>query len=221
MKTRLSSRAGFIQLTLIFACIILLLFAMGAQGIYSALKNRHPAAMSCEEFARTKPRATWLAITNCVLDLQDASYGTLIYQNVEVPTELYIPVRSANAREQTKDHVLLMTRDPELMKLLREMESQASKADLDLWLARNTDRLHVRREVKGLVQFGVDLNAKARRKLARLQDNLAPDFIILEEGKEPELTRSMGYFALGGMLLTIGIVTVKRTRKEPDPGETY
>jgi hypothetical protein len=221
MKTVRNSQAGFVQLTLVFAGIILLLCGLGVQGIYTALKNRNPISMSCEDYARTKPKTAWLAITNCVLDLNDACYATLKYQNVEVPTELFIPVRSANSKERMKDNILLATRDPELMKTLRELESLPSKAKLEAWLTRNANRLLVHRDVKGLVQFGVEMKTQERRKIAQLQENLTPDFIILDEGKKPELKHSIGFLALAAVLTVISIVFFKRSNREPDPAETY
>ena len=205
---------------LVFACVIILLFGMGAQGIYTAAKNRKPVVMSWEDFSRLKPKAAWLAITNCTIDLSSAAYQTLRYQNVEVPSELFIPVRSASEKEPVKDTILLATRDPELMKTVREMESQPSREELKEWIARNTDRVFMRRDVKGLVQFGVELDGGEKRKLAKLQNNLAPDFIILEEGKRPQITQSIGYLALGAVFVVISVVVVKRGR-EPAAADSY
>ena len=220
MKRSTNSQSGFVKLTLIFACIILLLFGLGAQGIYTAIKNRNPIAMSCDEYSRTKPKAEWLIITNCVLDLTDGAYESLKHQNVEVPMELFIPVRSATRRAPGKDLILLATRDPELMKTVREMESLATKEELKDWLARNTDRVFVRRDVRGLVKFGVELDTQKRRQLEKLQDNLADDFIILEEGRRPEFKQSVGYLALGAVMLVVSIVFVRRSQ-DPAPAETY
>ena len=74
MKTSARSESGFVKMALIFGCVIILLFGMGAQGIYTAIKNRNPAVMSCEQFVANKPKAAWLGITNCVLDLNDARF---------------------------------------------------------------------------------------------------------------------------------------------------
>jgi len=220
MRTSTNSQSGYISLILVFICVIILLFGMGAQGIYTAVKNRKPVVMSCEEFSRIKPKAAWLALTNCTIDLSSAAYETLIYQNVAIPSELFIPVRSASEKEPVKDTVLLATRDPELMKTLREMESQPSEEALKEWIARNVERVFMRRDVKGLVQFGVELDTKQRRKLAKLQDNLAPDFIILSEGKKPEFTQSFGYLALGSVFVVISVVMVRRGR-EPAAADQY
>jgi hypothetical protein len=224
MKTSVNSESGFVKLALIFGCVIILLFYMGAQGIYTAIKNRNPAVMSCEQFANNKPKAAWLSITNCVLDLNDACYATLKYKGAELPTELYIPVRSASAKEpgkEARDNIVLMTRDPALMKTIYEMEKIPNEKEFKEWLARNADRLLVRRDVKGLVQFGVELKTEERRKLASLQDNLAKDFIILDEGKRPEFKQAIGFLALGAMLVVISIFVIKRSVQEPEPAEIY
>lgn len=225
MKTSVGgSESGFVKMALVFGCVIILLFGMGAQGIYTAMKNRNPAVMSCEQFAANKPKAEWLSITNCVLDLNDACYATLTYKGAELPTELYIPVRSAGAKESgkgIKDNIVLMTRDPALMKMIYEMEKTRSEAEFKEWLTRNADKMIVRRDVKGLVQFGVELKSQERRKLASLQDNLASDFIILDEGKRPEISQSIGYLALGVVLVVISIFVIKRSVQEPEPAEVY
>ena len=220
MKTSWNSRAGFAGLLLLFGCIILFLFALGAQGIYTAVKNRKPVAMSCEDYSRTKPETKWISLTNCVLDLRHASFETWVYQNVEVPAELFIPVYGAGRKEPTKCAVLLATRDPEFMKTLRDMAKQPSEGKLDDWVALNTDRVFPRRDVQGLVQFGVELDTAQRRKIARLQDNLAPDFIMLEDGKMPEVKQSVGYIALGTVMIVISVVFARKSR-DPHPGETY
>jgi len=220
MKTPANSQSGYASLMLVFACVIILLFGMGAQGIYTAMKNRKPVVMSWEDFSRLKPKAAWLTLTNCTIDLSSASYQTLRYQNVEIPSELFIPVRSASEKEPVKDTILLATRDPELMKTVREMESQPSLEELKEWIARNTGRVFMRRDVQGLVQFGVELDRGEKRKLAKLQINLAPDFIILEEGKRPEITQSIGYLALGAVFVVISVVVVKRGR-EPAVADSY
>lgn len=219
MRRSVNAQSGWVSFMLVFACIIVALFAMGAQGIYTAWKNRRPVIMSCEDYARTKPKTAWLALTNCALDLNSAAFETLRYQNVEIPSQLFIPVRSFSEKEPVKDSVVLATRDPELMKTLREMLSQP-RGELRDWLARNADRVYVRREVRGLVQFGVELKSEQRRKLARLQDNLAPDFIILEDGKKPDAKQSIGFLGLGTLMLVVSVVVAKHSR-EPAPGDTY
>ena len=151
MNKLTNSQSGFVKITLIFACVIVLLFGLGVQGIYTAIKNRNPLALSCEQYARTKPKTAWLVITNCVLDLTAGSYESWKYQNVEVPAELYVPVRSAIRKPTGEDTILLATRDPEMMKTVREMEDLGSREELKDWLAQNKARVFVRRDVRGLV----------------------------------------------------------------------
>ena len=220
MNKLTNSQSGFVKITLIFACIILLLFGLGVQGICTAIRNRNPLALSCEQYSRNKPKADWLVITNCVLDLTAGSYESWQYKNVEVPAELYIPVRSAVRRPSGKDTILLATRDPEMMKTVREMESLNSREELKDWLASNAKRVFVRRDVRGLVKSGVEMDTQKRRKLEKLQGDLADDFIMLEEGRKPEFTQSVGFLALGAVMLVVSVVFVRRTR-EPAPAETY
>jgi hypothetical protein len=69
------------------------------------------------------------------------------------------------------------------------------------------------RDVRGLVRFGIDLQEKDRNKLDSLDQNLASDFIIIDEGKKPELGVSAAMFFVGLLLL---FWQVKRVAK-PGP----
>jgi hypothetical protein len=226
MKIILRKNSGFISFALVFGCIILALFGLGAQGIYTAIKSRKPVMLACDDYARMKPTAKWLVLTNCVIDLTDSSYVTLHHKRAPssagLVSELYIPVRSASAASNDGPaSIVLKTRDPEMMKTMREFEALSSREAAEEWIAKNHGRLRMRRDVQGLVQYGVDIDSKTRSKLVRVQEDLAPDFIIIEDGKRPELKQSVGYVALAGVLLVVGIVFVKRAGTEEDAANTY
>ena len=66
----------------------------------------------------------------------------------------------------------------------------------------------------------MELDTQKRRKLEKLQGTLADDFIMLEEGRKPEIKQSVGDLALGAVMLVVSVVFVRRSR-EPAPAETY
>jgi hypothetical protein len=68
------------------------------------------------------------------------------------------------------------------------------------------------RDISGLVRFGIDADSKTRDKLAGLRMRLAKDFIILDEGKKPELGLSLILLVIG---LIGAVIAFKRTANKP------
>jgi len=218
MKIAKPRKAGFGRAGCFFVVIVVAFFWMGGQGLYTALLNRKPTVMSYDEYLRARPKATWLMLTNCRLALSDAAFKS--YAGSKQPTELYMPVKSQESRTNREVFVLLATRDPDLMATFAEMQNLKSETEEREWVLKNKERVFPRRDVQGLVRFGIDLNDKDRRRLANLQSHLASDFIILDDGKRPELGKSLG-FLVAGMVLLIAIVAWARKQREPDAAETY
>ncbi len=65
------------------------------------------------------------------------------------------------------------------------------------------------RALQGLVRFGIDLKDKDHSKLEK---SLAPDFAILDEGREPDLTMGLALSEGGLAILAFGIVRLVRSR---------
>ena len=61
----------------------------------------------------------------------------------------------------------------------------------------NIDRLFPKHDVQGLMRFGINMEDKERAKLAELNPNLDPNFIVIDDGKQPEWLLSSVLFALG------------------------
>ena len=71
-----------------------------------------------------------------------------------------MPVKSLETRTNREVAVLLATRDPGLMATLAEMQNLKSETEGTEWVLKNKDRVFPRRDVQGLVRFGIDLNDK-------------------------------------------------------------
>jgi hypothetical protein len=151
----------------------------GGQQLYTALTNRTPTVLSYDEYIQTKPKADWLTPTNCLISLGASSYKTTI--GSETLTELFIPVRSKLSDSKTI-HVLLATRNEQMISTFMEIQKIHSKTDAFAWALTNHDRVFPRRDVTGLVRFGIEMENKERRKLAKLQESIADDFIIIDDG---------------------------------------
>lgn len=160
--------------------------------------------MSYEEYLKSKPKAEWLVLTNCVLNLPDASY--LKSKTSDAPKMLYIPVTAGKKSDDKKMHVILATKDEAMLETMKEMMQQKSPTAALTWIAKNLDRCLIKKDISGVVQFGIDQKDSERKKLSSLQGDLAEDFIIIKDGEKPEFIISGLMFA-GGVLLLLGFLS--------------
>ena len=209
MQIKASNNSGSIRLWLIFIVIIGMLFWAGGQGLYVSLTNRTPTVLSYDDYAKSNSKASWLAITNCMLDLADASYRTT--SGSTVPTELYIPVTGLGDKSD-QVRVLLATKSSRMILALAELENKKTESEALAWMMKNHELAFPKNGVKGLVRFGLDMKEKDRSKLLKLQPNLTKDFIILDDGQEPSLVKSLGMIAGGVALLGVGGFMILRKK---------
>jgi len=185
----------------------------GGQGLYVALKNRQPTAMSYEEYVKTKPKAEWLVLSNCVLNLPDSSYRAS--KTSDTPTMLFVPVSVPKNSDSKKVQVILATKDEAMLETMKEMQKQKSSTSALTWILKNSDRCFPKKDISGIVQFGIDQKDSERSKLSKLQGDLADDFIIIQDGEEPKILLSGVIFA-GGVLLLLGLISNIFSKKDID-----
>jgi len=216
MKRNQKTESGSIRLGLFLIVITVGMLWAGGQNLYTALGNRHPTTMSYEDYVKTKPSATWLVLTNCEIDLTDSCVKT--YYGAKMPTEIYVPVRGVNtAKSNEIVHVVLATKDKDQLATLAEMQNLDRKEALP-WILKNQKRVFCQRNVSGLVEFGVNLKDRDRQRLSVLLSNAAKDFIILQEGAQPNIAEGLGLTIAGVMILGLMVLYVKRSR-EPSTAE--
>ena len=210
MKIKPCKRSGSVRLVLFFLAIIAGLFWAGGQGLYVALTNREPAVIGYDDYIKTKPNAIWLQLTNCILDFGSVSYRSS--PGSSRPTELFIPITGQD-ENKGEVHVLLVTKAPELLQAIAELESKKTESEVLMWAIKTRDISHPKQGVIGLVRFGIDMKEKERGKLMKLQSNLATDFIMLDDGLKPALGKSIGLVALGVMALGGGVMYLRRNKE--------
>ncbi|MEO5917445.1 MAG: hypothetical protein ABIS50_24670 [Luteolibacter sp.] len=180
----------------------------GGQSIYTGFKNRKVTEITIDSLIAKKPDAEWLRIQGGVLDTMNSSYTSSF--GVGKANELYIPlVPPQTDSRKTQIHVLVLTKDPALLEFNNQVQeigkSGPGSGAMDRYVMSNLDKLHVARPVEGVVQFGLDADDKKTRKIRELYDNLAPDTIILEEGKKPSMgtgiAMMIGGLFIGGLLI--------------------
>jgi hypothetical protein len=213
-----------------FRLIILLVVGMGAsfwvggQGVYTALRNRQPVQLNYSDLAKGKPTAHWLVLTNCELQVAGSAY--LIRKSKYDATgqgritEAYIPIYAPGQDESATCYAVMATKDERMLALLEEMRQANDETQAAQFLQRHAKELQVRRDVEGLVRFGIDESHNEKAKLAGLRGNLAPDFILLSEGQKPNLGRSLGFLGLG-LIIGTGMVLYFRANREETTADAY
>jgi hypothetical protein len=206
---RLSSR-GFISIGCMGYLIVIALLFAGGQGIYTALKNREPLVIPAKDYLAKPPDAEWVTLQGATLNLLESAHRESITGKIE---EVFIPIR-AGMGDRGPVKVLLSTKDQDTIAAMHSISSAGAKggneADVIKAVAGNASQVFRVRDVSGLVRFGIDADSKTRAKLAGLQMKLAKDFIILDEGKKPELGLSVSLFAMG---LIGAFIAFKRAAK--------
>ena len=171
----------------------------GGQGLYTVAKNRKPFEVSCQSYPQVQPSQEWLELTGCSLSLLDASYT----ETSGSVTELFIPARGESDAEGSPVHVLVATKDPELLGLANQLVKIEDQGEMMRFSLEHGDRMFPTRDVTGLVRYGVDLDDDERAQLQGLDDALAENFVILDEGKEPGFGKSLGMFGGGAVLMLV------------------
>jgi len=100
MKTTANSQSGYISLILVFVSVIIFLFAMGAQGIYTAVRNRKPVVMSCREPLGMVRVRVWPRLSERVR-VPDVTVKTFILVKILVAGEK-VKVRDVPTAESKK-----------------------------------------------------------------------------------------------------------------------
>src|SRR5262249_19004321 len=133
--------------------------------------------------------------------------------------ELFIPVRGLEPNGPKEIYVVLATKDPELISFVREMSENKSTEKAIAFLLKHKDQLTVKRDVRGMVRFGIDLKEKDREKLVSLNGKLAKDFIILDDGREPEVATSLVLFGLGLTIPAWIAYSIRRNGEKAQPAK--
>ena len=196
------------------------LIVWGGQGLYEAIAHGKQKVVTYDQFVKAHPKEGWYKITGCVLSLPGSAYVEK-YGRV---SEVYVPVYDArkDAPDEPKVFLLLNSENEAFLDPLSEMNKMDDKltteAKANEYMEKNKERLFPKRDLEGMLQFGVSVSSKDRSKLASLNSDLAPDFVILQDGKRPSLLSAMGML-VGGVVL-LGIILVGFIGKNQNENET-
>ncbi len=195
--------------------VSLALIGFGAQGAYTVATNRQPVVVSIQDFQKQQGIGDkkWLKITGGELDTLNSVYNS--GTGSEDAKEIYVPV-VVPGEDSTKSPIrlLLLTKDPELVSFInegRKIDGSSPGKALE-FAAKNASKLRPKRDVEGLVEFGLDSDDKKRAKINKLYANMDPKALILQDGEKPSLGKAIGMM-VGGLLL--GLFSLRGFVKKP------
>jgi hypothetical protein len=127
--------------------------------------------------------------------------------------KLFLPLRPIGAPTDEKAHVIFESSDPKLVSLLEQMlaiDKAADESKLIEFIASHPE-IQKAGSFEGLVRFGYELKSTDTEQLAALEKNLADDFIIMVDGRRPEIGIPLTTLLLG---LGLGIYLLVQWLRE-------
>lgn len=186
MKIRpLHRPAGFTSLGFLGYMAILALLIIGGQGVYVAVKNPEPLEITVADYLAKKPNAEWMTLKDAEICLVEAAYKARLGRVAEV----FIPIRPVGESKDAPIHILLSTEDQAVADALKAISKSAAPMKRKVAAAsQQADRLFMRQDITGLTRYGILYDLFMRARLAKLNMNLAEDFVILNDGEAPNFT---------------------------------
>ena len=120
----------------------------------------------------------------------------------------FVPIISEDDLLSDKDEktlLLVETTDPAILDTVRETRGITDDKAALKYLTDNKERVFPKRDVEGMLKTGLNEDTTTREELAKLDNSLAPNYVLLQEGKHPSLGLGIAMI-LGGLLLAVGQV---------------
>jgi hypothetical protein len=168
----------------------------GVQKTYVAVRDGSQFQISCADYTtQRRPDASWLRLTDCEYDLDHyaVKYDKDSSSKIE---RVYLPLRPVGIK--TGPTVIVVERrDDDMLRVIEWAERggghdppQPAFSRIQAQLDRPTD---------GVVLDGIDLDSHVKDELAKLDLELASDFVIIDNGAKPSLLA-------GIIMLVIGVL---------------
>jgi hypothetical protein len=126
--------------------------------------------------------------------------------------KVYLPVHGSGTWDEKKNaypttNLVIETEDPTVIATANELKAMDKKspAEFKKWLAANSAKLVIHKDIVGMVQTGLHSEEKTRTQISKLQESLSPGYLIVDEGRTPSMASGLGAL-FGGVLL--GILSV-------------
>ena len=162
------------KLNVVLLLIGLLLFALGGEGVFQAVRHRRQSTLTCGQFLSQAPRERWLRVTGCAIDY--ISPG--IVENGGTIQELYFPVRPAGQPVTSPAPLVAATRDPQALAIAQAIIGDYKQPDQEAFVVmmlQIVTTLKASREVEGYVRGGpIERRQSRRALLARSTSTVEP-----------------------------------------------
>ena len=180
------------RLLLLGICLCIFLFVKGGQETYTAVTNMSPTEITFDEYMKTNPPGFWFKLKDCTLVIPAASYMT----KSGAMTEAYVPLYGSKPSGTDVVKMVFATKDPEVLNLLQTMKSMSDDKIKEA-IIEHPDSWFKKRDIEGVVRYGMDLKEKDRNDMRRLNPKLDAQFIILTDGDKPSLLLGLAMLAGG------------------------
>ena len=188
----------------------LVLFALGAEGLYYAAANRQQVTVTCEAFAKSPPHGRWLRVTGCEIDYLGAGYrerGGRI-------AEMYFPVRAAGQPENSPAPIVARTTDADVLALAEATIGGGRTPDQEQFIVMMLEivtKLRAARVIEGYANAALLSRVNAANAVAGLRSPVSPTAVIIDLHATPSFVLPAVTTAAG--LLLIGVFFVPRSRR--------
>ncbi len=182
------------------------LLIFGFVGIMEGLRFRSPHTVTYEQFLKEKPQEGWFRIKDAHLNVIESAYAE--NQTSHTINKAFVPVTSIEAMladKGEKTYLLMETTDSGILDTVRGTRGITDEKSAIKFVADNPQRAYQTRDIEGMIQTGLHSDSDTRKELSKLDDSLAPDYVILEQDKHPSLAEGFGMF-LGGAVLAVAQV---------------
>lgn len=208
-----------------FGCLVFLVGCVllygGGQGLYTGLTNTSPTEMTLKEYETQRPKALWLKLTKATGFIAEATFEEKFGKLTQLYIPLYAPLPADELNEDSlaealKCHVILATKNPKYLEVMSSFKKM-SPEEQQAYEIEHEQELLISGAFTGLVRFGIEQKGKDYDQLAKLNPNLVKDFVILDEGKQPELGFSALMFAIGLAIVAFSLRALFKS--DPPKGE--
>jgi len=206
-------------LRILLVLVSLPLLAVGAEGLFHVLRNRQQTTASCDEFARRRPNAAWVRLTNCEVDYMGA--GVSEGKDGRI-TELFFPVRPMGQPRETPAFLVVATHDRTALATAQTTIGAGRQPNQEQFLVMMltiVTQLKASREIQGYARRGLVDVWRAQQLLGRLSAPLDPRFVTIDLHAEPSWLLPGAEAAAGALGLTAFVLlTARRTKTHRAPG---
>lgn len=200
------------MLKAILAVVGLLLLAMGAEGLFYFFSNRQPVSLTCALYARSRPEALWLRLTECNVDYLAAGYR----ESGGRIRELLFPVRPAGVPRTEPAALVAATQDSSVLAIAQNTIGNGRQPTQEQYLVMMLEivtRLRVSRELDGFARAGVVSGLNARRAISGLSAPIVADAALLDIHARPSLAAPLIATGAGLGALGAAIALMARRRR--------